>query len=265
MINKDNRAMFLVFANTLKTSEILNVMGFENEKDFFVLKPDEEILSYDDDCVRKNQALCARVCEHIKSEHKNISSLNDDEKYFYLNRKIIEAEPVIPKRVADIISFSALYAYNPHHTDKNGNFRVMAGNNGVFAVIYFGSSSKPEVLISKNMEIGALFSDPRFGPLAEQADFYVPMSNGEVFLDEKREHKWLDHKSDVAKLGLKNENSAKAVRYLQMFPSQNYLTQYQIETKFRDKQKMRKLKKLENFIDKKMMMQNCIRNNIYQR
>ena len=95
------------FINTLKTSEILNVMGFENEKDFFVLKPDEEILSYDDDCVRKNQALCARVCEHIKSEHKNISSLNDDEKYFYLNRKIIEAEPVIPKRVADIISFSA--------------------------------------------------------------------------------------------------------------------------------------------------------------
>ena len=69
--------VFLTFHNYIKsakTSELLEMMGFKNGKDFFVLDPNEKFLSSDDVTLLEQKEACRKVCEKIKRKKITIKN-----------------------------------------------------------------------------------------------------------------------------------------------------------------------------------------------
>lgn len=248
MNNAQHYDDFKAFLKQQKMSSILEAMGFENGKDFFILDENEQFLSYDDNCLRRNKELSAEINAQIKSSAKKISQMDETEKYFYLNRHQYERAQIEPQSMADIMRFSTLYGadYRKGKMDTEPANNVYNSNNGILAIINYSQNRTTEMIISKNLDIEKILSDSIFGGIIKKGEFHVPMSNGESFLDEDKEKKWMKHKIETSQYKTSKENKLKAQRYLKIFPSQNYLTEYQVADRFEMKQQNKRIKKLEN-------------------
>ena len=261
MTKEPRYVTFHNYIKSAKTSELLEMMGFKNGKDFFVLDPNEKFLSSDDVTLLEQKEACRKVCEKIKREKITIKKLSDlqkldsAERYYYQMRNKLLNDEVTPRSMGDTIAFAADWAHrytNPYASYGN---RIVDSNNGIDAIICFRGDGNPEMVISKNEEIYYTLLDSRLGPAVTRGSFHVPMSNGEAFFDPDRQKAWLEHKRASTYIINERPNAKKAQRYMHLFPSVHHLTAWQIESKFHDRQIDRRIKKLQDNFDAKMKRQ----------